>query len=63
MRVLVTGGAGFVGSHLVDRYVADGHQAVVIDALTTGRRENLAHHEPQDVRLIVGRVEEPRRRA
>jgi len=40
-RVLVTGGAGFIGSHLVDRLVADGHEVVVIDSLAVGREKNL----------------------
>ena len=42
MRALVTGGAGFIGSHLVDRLVADGHEVTVLDNFATGRRENLA---------------------
>ena len=42
MRVLVTGGAGFIGSNLVDRLVRDGHDVVVVDDLRRGRRENLA---------------------
>ena len=41
MRVLVTGGAGFIGSHLCDRLRADGHYVAAFDNLTTGRRENL----------------------
>ena len=40
-RVLVTGGAGFVGSHLVDRLMMDGHSVIVVDNLFTGRKENL----------------------
>ena len=42
MKSLVTGGAGFIGSHLVDALVAAGDQVVVLDDLSTGRRENLA---------------------
>jgi UDP-glucose 4-epimerase len=40
-RTIVTGGAGFVGSHLVDRLVAEGHQVLVVDDLSSGRAENL----------------------
>ncbi|MHB8508718.1 MAG: NAD-dependent epimerase/dehydratase family protein [Candidatus Dormibacteria bacterium] len=41
MKVLVTGGAGFIGSNLADRLVADGHAVVVVDDLSSGRRENV----------------------
>ncbi|MBZ0288225.1 MAG: NAD-dependent epimerase/dehydratase family protein, partial [Anaerolineae bacterium] len=40
---VVTGGAGFIGSHLVERLLADGHRVRVVDNLSTGKRENLAH--------------------
>lgn len=41
MKVLVTGGAGFIASHVVDRYLAEGHEVVIVDNLSTGRRSNL----------------------
>ena len=41
MKVLVTGGAGFIGSHVVDAYQAAGHEVVVVDDLSTGRESNL----------------------
>jgi UDP-glucose 4-epimerase len=41
MKVLVTGGAGFIASHVVDLYVGQGHEVVVVDNLSTGRRANL----------------------
>lgn len=39
MKILVTGGAGFIGSHIVDRYIDEGHDVAVVDDLSTGRRE------------------------
>lgn len=44
MRIVVTGGAGFVGSHLVDKLIARGDDVIVIDNFFTGRKENVAHH-------------------
>jgi len=41
MKILVTGGAGFIGSNVVDGYIEDGHKVVVVDNLLTGKRENL----------------------
>ena len=43
MRILVTGGAGFLGSHLCDRLISDGHDVVCLDNLFTGRKENIVH--------------------
>lgn len=47
-KILVTGGAGFVGSHLVDRLMSEGHEVVVVDNFFTGRKANVEHwlHHP-----------------
>lgn len=52
MRALVTGGAGFIGSHLVDRLITDGHRVVVMDDLSTGHRDRI----PDEVALHVADV-------
>jgi len=44
LRIVVTGGAGFVGSHLVDRLMARGDSVIVVDNFFTGRKENVMHH-------------------
>nr|GMD19973.1 UDP-glucuronic acid decarboxylase 2-like [Ipomoea batatas] len=44
LRIVVTGGAGFVGSHLVDRLVARGDSVIVVDNFFTGRKDNVMHH-------------------
>ena len=41
MKILVTGGAGFIASHVVDAYIAAGHDVVIVDDLSTGKKENL----------------------
>src|SRR5438552_4101471 len=56
MKALVTGGAGFIGSHLVDALVDRGDQVVVIDDLSTGRRENLAGAAEKGAELVEADV-------
>ncbi|HNH76080.1 MAG TPA: SDR family oxidoreductase [Candidatus Obscuribacter sp.] len=45
MRILITGGAGFIGSHLTDRLMDEGHEIVVMDNLITGNYQNIARHQ------------------
>ena len=45
MRVLITGGAGFIGSHLADHYVNAGHTVTLLDNFSTGSKTNIAHLE------------------
>ncbi len=53
MKCLVTGGAGFIGSHIVDRLLSDGCDVIVIDNLSTGRLENLTQHKAnKNLKLI-----------
>jgi UDP-glucose 4-epimerase len=51
-KILVTGGAGFIGSHVVDAYVAAGHQVIVVDNLSTGKPENV-HPQARLVEMDV----------
>lgn len=55
-RSLVTGGAGFIGSHLTRQLLARGDHVTIIDDLSTGRRENLPIGQERDVRFIEGKV-------
>ncbi|MEY2763399.1 MAG: hypothetical protein RLZZ43_1214, partial [Actinomycetota bacterium] len=55
MRVLVTGGAGYIGSHLVDRLVALGHEVTVLDDLSTGNLANLDQSRGQ-VRMVANTI-------
>ena len=68
MRNLVTGGAGFVGSHLIDKLMEDGHEVICLDNLLTGRKENvlrwwdnplfefIRHDVTQPIKLEVDRI-------
>ena len=57
MRILVTGGAGFIGSHLADRLLVDGHSVSVLDNISTGRESNLdLHNENPKFTFINGSV-------
>lgn len=58
MRACVTGGAGFIGSHLVDRLLAEGHEVAVLDDLSTGRVENLSCARSH-IRFVQADVRDP----
>jgi UDP-glucuronate decarboxylase len=60
MRILVTGGAGFIGSHLCERLLAEGNEVIALDNLFTGRRENIMHLlDDKNFELIRHDVTEP----
>jgi dTDP-glucose 4,6-dehydratase len=60
MRVLISGAAGFLGSHLTDRFLADGHEVVGVDNFITGDRSNLSHLESEPrFRFLEQDVSEP----
>lgn len=59
-NVLVTGGAGFIGSHLVDQLIGEGCSVRVIDNLMNGKRENLSHHDTKNsFEFFLGSVTDP----
>lgn len=59
MRAMVTGGAGFIGSHVVDALLERGNEVVVADDLSTGREDNLGAAIEQGATLVVGDVRDP----
>lgn len=60
MRILVTGGAGFIGSHLCERLLSDGHDTICLDNFFTGRKANIAHlFDDKRFELIRHDVTEP----
>lgn len=57
MKVLITGGAGFIGSHLADHLLGQGHQVIILDDLSTGRLSNIDHLMGRaDVEFILGSI-------
>ena len=57
MRALITGGAGFIGSHLADELIKKGHRVIVLDNLSTGRMENIAHlGKNENFELVAGTI-------
>ena len=51
-KSIVTGGAGFIGSNLVDRLVKDQHKVIVLDNFVSGKKKNLSHHKENNVKII-----------
>ena len=57
MKALVTGGAGFIGSHIVERLLKDGHEVIVLDDFSTGHRSNLSDNEA--LAIVEGDISNP----
>ncbi len=57
MKVLITGGAGFIGSHLADKLINNGHKVAILDDLSTGKLENVSHLEDnKNFEIVVGSI-------
>jgi UDP-glucose 4-epimerase len=57
MKILITGGAGFIGSHLAEKLLLEGHSVVIIDDLSTGRLENIEHLKPnKNFTFVIGSI-------
>ena len=56
MKILITGGPGFIGSHLVDYLIKEGHEIICVDNFFSGKKENIAHHfkKQSDIGLASG---------
>jgi UDP-glucose 4-epimerase len=57
MKALITGGAGFIGSHLAQELLNAGHEVIILDDLSTGRLENVEHlKDKPDFKLVIGTI-------
>ena len=53
MKLVVTGGAGFIGRWVVDKLLQDGHSVIVVDDMSTGDESNLERHQSSDLKIII----------